>query len=203
MTDEAEAAEILMLAYRRLELEEQEGQNVSACTVKYTTVYKENERICFWDVRDSTLEVEIKDRDMDAGVKQAISALSRQSMGSDPRRFVNLPFVPYVMFGLLGALVPVFCLSLLILGYGVIGALLGVVAMIVAPILVVWGNRLTRRADEVFLERLIEATSLDEEHVRDLYSDYLRKTSWVRELVVIELVFLSFALYALMFAGFF
>jgi hypothetical protein len=146
--------------------------------------------------------VEIEDTDMDAGVKQAISSLSRQSMKSEPRR-VLLCFVPYLVFGLLGALVPVSCLGLLILGYGVIGALLGVVAMIVAPILVVWGNRLTRRANEDFLERLVEATSLDEEDVRELYSDYLGKTTWMRELVVIELAFLFFALFALMFAGFF
>jgi hypothetical protein len=203
MTDESEAADILISAYRRLGLDDQLGQSVSTCTVKYTHVSAKIRRSCSWCAKDSNLAVEVSDTDMDAGVLQVISSFSRESTRSDPRLLVRLSFVPLLMFSLLALFAPVSCLALLLVGYGLIGALIGIFGLMVAPMLLIWGDRVKQVADQVFVERVMRAASLDEEHVRNLYSDFLVRISWMGMLLAVESWMLLCTLLALFFSGLF
>jgi hypothetical protein len=164
ITNETVAANVLLTAYRYFGLEDLQGNKISICIVKFSQVEKKEERWCNWKIRETILDVSIKDINLEDGVLNTISAFAEQAAESDSK--LKTPKI--IIFTTILIILSLFFQTILyFVGYKSIAILVCILALLIIPIPIIRNYRFEQTKVEVYMQKLTEARFLAKNSIRD------------------------------------
>jgi hypothetical protein len=166
VTNETEAASTLLSVYKRVGLERRPQDIASTCNVGFTTTKRRIDYSVFYSVENGALNIELHDTDIDTGTIRMMARFLDLSMRKGSRLRVRPWFLPMLVSLVLCLLEAAIYLHY---GYGEIGTVSAILVLAVISSLAILVSLLVRRADKVFVEKLVSATSLDEARIRAVY----------------------------------
>lgn len=200
--NESQASERLLDAFMVLGLSSIIKDVPGSCIFDFHKVDRVGARSCVWEVKDSILQMEVYDTDIESGVRMVVATFTRLSLTNDSRISVRYSYLPSLLtllqvFGTTLALLYSYILSM-----NELSILLGIFGIIASPILLWWKHSSTLLRDEEFVRRIARTSSMDPLEARQMYSHFIAGGSLlgvIGLMLLCEFIFVVLTLFPLLF----